>query len=70
MREAVNKLWPEIQWIQDAKLREQVALTWTKALERSPPETRRSQLHPVHAAGATLPGHLYGSQTLRGAHRA
>jgi putative nucleotidyltransferase with HDIG domain len=36
MREAVAKLWPEIQWIQDAKLREQVALTWTRALERSP----------------------------------
>src|ERR1700739_100892 len=36
MREAVNKLWPEIQWIQDANLREQVTLTWTKALERSP----------------------------------
>src|SRR5215467_8437519 len=36
MCEVVNQLWPEIQWIQDAKLREQVALTWTKALERSP----------------------------------
>ena len=36
MRGAVNQLWPEIQWIQDAKLREQVALTWTRALERSP----------------------------------
>src|SRR5258707_13356868 len=36
MREAVNQLWPEIQWIQDSKLREQVAQTWTKALERSP----------------------------------
>ena len=36
MREAVNRLWPEIQWIQDEKLREKVAQTWTKALERSP----------------------------------
>jgi putative nucleotidyltransferase with HDIG domain len=36
MREAVEKLWPEIQWIQNTRLREQVALTWTKALERSP----------------------------------
>ena len=36
MREAVNQLWPEIQWIEDSKLREQVAQTWTKALERSP----------------------------------
>ena len=36
MREAVLKLWPEIDWIRDAKLRDQVTLTWTKALERSP----------------------------------
>ncbi len=36
MREAVTKLWPEIEWIQDAKLREQVTMTWGKALERSP----------------------------------
>ena len=36
MREAVQRLWPEIEWIQDPKLREQVTLTWIKALERSP----------------------------------
>ena len=24
MREAVTKLWPEIEWIEDGKLREQV----------------------------------------------
>jgi len=36
MREDVNRLWPEIQWIQNSKLREQVLQTWTKALERSP----------------------------------
>jgi putative nucleotidyltransferase with HDIG domain len=36
MREAVNRLWPEIEWIGDAQLREQVTLTWIKALERSP----------------------------------
>jgi putative nucleotidyltransferase with HDIG domain len=36
MREAVGKLWPEIQWIERTRLREQVALTWIKALERSP----------------------------------
>src|ERR1039457_4525454 len=36
MREAVERLWPEIQWIGDAKLREQVTPTWIKALERSP----------------------------------
>ena len=36
MREAVTKLWPEIEWIEDRKLREQVALAWARALERSP----------------------------------
>ena len=36
MREIVAKLWPEIQWIEGPKLREQVIQTWIKALERSP----------------------------------
>ena len=36
MREAVARLWPEIQWIERPKLREQVTQTWVKALERSP----------------------------------
>ena len=36
MRDAVARLWPEIQWIEDKKLREQVTQTWVKALERSP----------------------------------
>jgi putative nucleotidyltransferase with HDIG domain len=35
MRETVKRLWPEIDWIQDPQLREQVAQTWIKALERS-----------------------------------
>ncbi|NNM07340.1 MAG: HDIG domain-containing protein [Gemmatimonadetes bacterium] len=39
MREAVNRLWPELQWIQDSELRQQVTETWVVALERSP-------LHP------------------------
>ena len=30
MRGAVEKLWPEIQWIEDSKLREQVTQTWIK----------------------------------------
>ena len=34
-REIVDRLWPEIQWISNAKLREQVTQTWIKALERS-----------------------------------
>src|SRR5208282_3871865 len=36
MREAVERLWPEIQWIGESKLREQVTQAWIKALERSP----------------------------------
>ncbi len=36
MRDAVRKLWPEIDWIQDADLREKVVATWVKAFEASP----------------------------------
>jgi putative nucleotidyltransferase with HDIG domain len=36
MREAVEKLWPELEWIEDARLRESVTETWVRALERSP----------------------------------
>src|ERR1700746_1259691 len=36
MHEAVAKLWPEIEWIEAKQLRARVALTWVKALERSP----------------------------------
>jgi len=36
MRDAVKKLWPELEWIEDAALREQVLATWIKAFELSP----------------------------------
>jgi putative nucleotidyltransferase with HDIG domain len=36
VREAVRALWPEIDWIQEPLLREQVTQVWIKALERSP----------------------------------
>jgi putative nucleotidyltransferase with HDIG domain len=36
MREIVQKLWPELEWIQDAGLRKKVTKTWELALERSP----------------------------------
>jgi len=36
MRDAVLKLWPEIEWIQSPDLREQVTRTWERALELSP----------------------------------
>ena len=36
MRDAVNRLWPELEWIEDASLREATARTWERALEESP----------------------------------
>jgi len=36
VRQAVARLWPEIEWISDPALREKVTQTWIKALERSP----------------------------------
>jgi putative nucleotidyltransferase with HDIG domain len=36
MRATVEKLWPELGWIDDAGLREQTTKTWELALKRSP----------------------------------
>lgn len=36
MRDAVKKLWPELEWISDAGLREQVTDAWVKAFALSP----------------------------------
>ena len=36
MRDDVEGLWPELEWIMDPELREQVTETWEIALERSP----------------------------------
>ncbi len=36
MREAVEKLWPELEWIHDPKLRDQVTQTWVRAFQLSP----------------------------------
>jgi putative nucleotidyltransferase with HDIG domain len=36
MREDVNRLWPELEWIANEDLREKVRATWVLALERSP----------------------------------
>jgi len=35
VREVVKRLWPEIEWIENLQLREQVTQVWIKALERS-----------------------------------
>jgi len=36
MRQAAERLWPEIAWIGDVALRESVLATWVRALEQSP----------------------------------
>jgi len=36
MRETIQRLWPEIEWISNPQLRQQVTETWIKAFERSP----------------------------------
>ena len=36
MSEAVERLWPELAWIQNNDLREAVRATWEKAFEHSP----------------------------------
>lgn len=38
MRDAVRRLWPEIDWIRDEDLRERVTRTWVRAFEESPLE--------------------------------
>ena len=35
MRERLAKIWPEIEWIEDAELKEKVYQTWEYALEHS-----------------------------------
>jgi putative nucleotidyltransferase with HDIG domain len=36
MKEAVERLWPELEWIANPQLKEQVTNTWRVAMERSP----------------------------------
>jgi putative nucleotidyltransferase with HDIG domain len=45
MREAVKELWPELEWIGDADLREKTLATWVRAFELSPLEPR--DLHEI-----------------------
>ena len=37
-RDAVRRLWPELDWITDQKLREQTTNAWVRAFELSPLE--------------------------------
>jgi putative nucleotidyltransferase with HDIG domain len=36
LEQAVRRLWPELEWIQEVALRDKVARTWTRAFELSP----------------------------------
>lgn len=36
MRNEVERIWPEIEWIEDASLKQKVLATWLLAFERSP----------------------------------
>jgi putative nucleotidyltransferase with HDIG domain len=36
LHDAVRRLWPELEWIQNVGLRERVAHTWVRAFELSP----------------------------------
>jgi putative nucleotidyltransferase with HDIG domain len=45
MRQTVKSLWPEIDWIANPQLREQVTQTWINALERS--SLRASELTKI-----------------------
>lgn len=36
MRDAIIRLWPELEWIQDESLRESTTRTWITVMERSP----------------------------------
>lgn len=45
MREEVQALWPELEWIEDGDLREMVLRTWDVALDRSPLTVR--DLHEI-----------------------
>jgi putative nucleotidyltransferase with HDIG domain len=38
LRNQVEELWPELEWIEGPELREQVTQTWLKAFEQSPLE--------------------------------
>jgi putative nucleotidyltransferase with HDIG domain len=46
VHQIVKQLWPEIDWIENLELREQVTQVWTKALERSALQPKHLQQIP------------------------
>jgi hypothetical protein len=67
MRDTVKWLWPEIDWIKDAPLPEQVTHAWARALERSPVKaddlgdvgTRSCFCGPIEGPADSTRGLLY-----------
>jgi putative nucleotidyltransferase with HDIG domain len=55
MREAVQELWPELEWIESRELREQVTQTWIRAFELSPLEPQDLKAIPFTLLVANCP---------------
>jgi putative nucleotidyltransferase with HDIG domain len=55
MREAVEKLWPELEWIGDHDLRKKVTDTWIRAFELSPLTPEDLQTIPFTLVMANCP---------------
>ena len=58
MRDTLQRLWPEIEWIEDLQLRDQVSQTWIRALDRSPllAQVGRAELARVVVTGPARQG--------------
>ena len=69
MQDAVNRLWPELQWINDADLRQKVTQTWVRALKLSP-LTAEDLDRILFTLASQLPNHFYGTQALCRPYRA
>ena len=55
MGDAVKRLWPELEWIENPALRESVAKTWEKAFEMSPLEPADLERIPFTLLVANCP---------------
>ena len=77
LRQAVLELWPELDWIADPSLRDQVTRTWERAFEVSPlapgdlreipfihtvPQTWNRMALPSMFGGGTAPLESFGWQ--------
>lgn len=55
MRSAVERLWPELEWIRDPLLREATAATWEQALAESPLDAEDLETIPFTLLVADCP---------------